>query len=143
MVIAFGDEDKIIWWKNNDGMSMSLPDFPAFDTTDSSTAGPRWKKWIERFDNLMLAMNIKDSDDEKARKKALLLHYMGGECFDIYTTLRADDDTFAGVKKKMEEYFVPQANTEYERYVFRSCYQTEGETLRSVLHPFKEVGGKL
>ena len=62
VVITFGDEDKIIWWKNSDGMSMSLPDFPAIDITDSSNAGLRWKKWMERFDACYEHKNSKTED---------------------------------------------------------------------------------
>lgn len=82
-------------------MAGALPEFSPFDIEDLSNAGPRWKKWLARFDVLLLAMNVLDSDAEKLRKKALLLHYMGSPCFDIYDTIKEDDDDYAGVKDKM------------------------------------------
>ncbi|XP_044264984.1 uncharacterized protein LOC123011556 [Tribolium madens] len=41
-----------------------------FDITDTTNIGARWDKWINRFDNYLVAINIK----EEARKVALLLH---------------------------------------------------------------------
>lgn len=110
-------------------MAVSLPEFGQFDCCDLSSAGPRWKKWLARFEVLMSAMDIDDDDAGKKRKKSCLLHYMGAECFEIYETVKVDGDDFAGVKKKLTDYFVPKANTEYERYVFRNTKQREGETL--------------
>ena len=63
-------------------MASALPIFPAFECEDLSSAGPRWKKWLGRFEVLLSAMDIKNTEGEKRRKKALLLHYMGAECFE-------------------------------------------------------------
>ena len=67
---------------------MSLPEFPPFDVTDMSNAGPRWTKWINRFEIMISAMNIKSNTEEQiARKRSLLLHYIGPDAYDIYETL--------------------------------------------------------
>ena len=108
-------------------MATGLPQFPSFDCDDLSNAGPRWKKWLSRFDVLVSAMDIRDRDTDKVRKKALLLHYMGNECYDIYETLKEDNDDFAAIRRKMTDYFVPKTNTEYEKYVFRNTRQSENE----------------
>ena len=64
-------------------MAMQLPTFPPFSVhQEEQSAGQRWKKWLEKFDNMLCAMDI-TSD---SRKKALLLHYVGEETFDIYDT---------------------------------------------------------
>ena len=49
----------------------------------------RRKKWLSRFRNLMVAMDVKD----KARQRALLLHYAGEATNEIFDTL---PDTAAG-----------------------------------------------
>ena len=49
-------------------MAVSLPDFAHFDCTDLSSAGPRWKKWLSRFEVLMAAMQVPDTDEGKVRK---------------------------------------------------------------------------
>jgi len=81
-------------------MAASLPDYESFDCADLSNAGPRWTRWMSRFEILMTALNIGDTDAHKLRKNACLLHYMGAECFDIYDTLKSDDD-FGAVKDNM------------------------------------------
>ena len=59
---------------------MEFLSYPAFDTTDKSSVGQRWAKYIARFQNYMTAMNIEDP----ARKKAILLHFAGEEVHDIF-----------------------------------------------------------
>lgn len=120
-------------------MAINLPKFPQFDCADLSNAGPRWKKWLARFDVMMLAMNIKDTEEEKERKKALLLHYMGDECYDIYETLMEDEDKYEEVRSKMSNYFVPKANAEYEKYLFRNTKQKEDETLDQFCTRLKKI----
>ena len=52
-------------------MAMSLPDF-TFDPTDLSNAGPRWKKRIARLENLLVAMNITESEEDATRGVTIL-----------------------------------------------------------------------
>jgi len=67
---------------------------PFISDNDPTSVSRRWKRWSDRFDNLMTAMNITD----KARKKALLLHLAGEAVYDIFQGLvvadvPADTDT--------------------------------------------------
>ena len=108
-------------------MAGALPIFPTFECEDLINAGPRWTKWLGHFEVLLSAMDIRDTEPEKKRKKALLLHYMGAECYDIYETLKNEEDDYSAVKTKMNDYFVPKYNSEFERYIFRQASQKEGE----------------
>lgn len=42
----------------------------------------RWKKWLQRFENVIIALDIKDD----TRKRAMLLHYAGEGVQDIFDT---------------------------------------------------------
>ena len=53
-------------------MASALPIFPAFEYEDLSSAGPRWKKWLGRFEVLLSAMDIKNMEGEKRRKKCVI-----------------------------------------------------------------------
>ena len=65
-------------------MAAALPVFESFSVfSDEQSCGPRWKKWVAKLDNLLLAMDVKDDK----RKKALLLHYAGDECLEIYEAM--------------------------------------------------------
>ena len=49
-------------------MATSLPDFPSFDAENRENIAIRWQRWFMRFENLLIALDIKD----KKRKRALL-----------------------------------------------------------------------
>jgi len=61
----------------------SLPQFPPFNVHAEGSTSTRWKKWKDRLDNLLVAMNITNAN----RKKALLLHYAGEEVHNIFSKL--------------------------------------------------------
>ena len=126
-------------------MATALPEFPSFDINcDQTSLSQRWKKWIARFENLLLAMDI----SEPKRKKALLLHYAGQDVHDIFDTLpeppadappergsgeesqsTVTGDEYEIAIKKLNIYFNPKRNVEYEAYIFRQAKQQKGETL--------------
>ena len=110
-------------------MAVSLPTFPAFQVHLDGNVGPRWKKWLARFENLIVGMGI---EDEK-RKRALLLHYSGPEVDEIFDTLEGtgEDKDYKTAVEKLTAHFNPQVNTTYEVYNFRKAKQNEGESLDS------------
>ena len=99
---------------------------PAFDVeSEPSSVGPRWTKWLQRFDNYITAMNINGD----ARQKALLLHLAGERVHDIYDTLAANQDKFSDAKRKLSTYFEPKKNVQYQIYMFRKAVQQPNENL--------------
>ena len=110
-------------------MAISLPNFPPFEVHVDGNAGPRWKKWLGRFERLTIAMGI--TDDKQ--KRALLLHYGGPEVDEIFETLQdvGEDKDYNKAVEKLTAYFSPQVNTTYEVYNFRQAKQKDGETLDS------------
>ena len=110
-------------------MAVSLPTFPAFQVHLDGNVGPRWKKWLARFENLTIGMGI---EDEK-RKRALLLHYSGPEVDEIFDTLEdtGEDKDYKKAVEKLTAHFNPQVNTTYEVYNFRKAQQNEGESFDS------------
>ena len=66
-------------------MDTVLPAFAKFDVASGPTnLGNKWDKYISRFDNLLIAMNV--TDDK--RERTLLLHYAGNQVQDIFETLK-------------------------------------------------------
>ena len=111
-------------------MAKALPTFPEFDITETSTQAARWKKWLSRFQNLLVAMNVTD----KKRQRALLLHYAGeavNEIFDTLpdTTAGEGDDPLDKAVQALTNYFTPKQNREYEIYVFRQAKQENNESI--------------
>ena len=111
-------------------MATALPTFPEFDVSETSTQATRWKKWLSRFRNLLVAMNVTN----KPRQRALLLHYAGeatNEIFDTLpnTTVGEGDDPLEKAVQALTNYFTPKQNREYEIYVFRQAKQERNETI--------------
>ena len=121
-------------------MAASLPDFPSFNVnTEPNSLGIEWNKWISRFENLLLALDV---TDEK-RQRALLLYYAGKDVHDIYNTLSpAEDGTFVQAKEMLRVHFEPAKNETFEVYGFRSLVQLEGETIDKYLTRLREAGSR-
>ena len=134
-------------------MATQLPSFPAFQVQSgrgnetSNSAGLRWKKWLSKFDNMLCALDI----DTDTRRKALLLHYVGEEAYDIYDSFTDTEkgigatreetnsngetvnvpDEYAKLCKSFTSYFTPKQNLSFEVYKFRQAKQEEGESIDS------------
>ena len=106
----------------------ALPHLKKFDIHDEPTSlGTKWKTWISEFQNLILALGVRDTK----RQRALLLYYAGSDVHNIYKTLITDadqDEEFEAAKVKLDLYFEPKVNITYEVYHFRRMKQGESET---------------
>ena len=76
-----GDEDELLITFSN--MATALPSFPAFDVNEDQASSIRWKKWLLRFENFIVVLDIQDD----TRKRAMLLHYAGDGVQVIFDTL--------------------------------------------------------
>lgn len=108
----------------------SLPNFPPFSVyTDESTVGIRFEKWIAKFENLLTACEVTDN----TRKKALLLHYLGDEGYDIYESFSVEQkgnaDEYDTAKTSLKNHFTPKKNIAYETFRFRQTVQMDGESI--------------
>ena len=109
-------------------MATVLPPFPAFSVhEDDASVGPRWKKWLKRFQMYLAVHDIKDT----TRKRALLLYSAGEEVSDVFETLpdRGEDKEYDKAVAALNAYFQPKVNKTYEIYKFRNATQNSGETL--------------
>ena len=77
----------------------------------------QWKTWIQQFSLYLVAMNLKDEKDE--RKIALLLHYIGPDCLEIFNNFKEKDKIqYNLVVESFEKYFIPKKNIAIERHKF-------------------------
>lgn len=127
-------------------MAQQLSPFPCFHLriTDPSNAGSKWRKWINRFENFLVASNITND----VRKKALLLHYAGEDVFDIFeslknapTSLSPDAQATSGrtttqtgsryssARAMFDEYFSTLINTAFGVYPFRQAQEQSEDSL--------------
>ncbi|KAK7103953.1 hypothetical protein V1264_018741 [Littorina saxatilis] len=118
---------------------MSLPSFPAFVVQgEEGSAGIRWKKWIDKLENMLCGLDVTADD----RKKALLLHYAGDEVYEIFDNFSNDQkgvDAVTGAdntpniypvaKKSLTDYFTPKKTVAYDTFKFRGTIQQPSETI--------------
>jgi hypothetical protein len=111
-------------------MAVALPHFAEFDVHSDGAVGIRWKKWLTRFKNLLLAVDV----DDTKRQRALLLHYAGVSVNEIFETLPNTEageyeDPFEKAATALTNYFTSKKNREYVVYVFRKAKQENGENI--------------
>ena len=117
----------------------NLPAVSTFDAEagdDQTGLGPRWDKWLKRFEIYIVATGV--TDDKQ--KRALLLHSIGPHTFDKFETLdTVENETYEQASTKLTAYFKPKVNVEYERAVFRRSKQEKGETIDGFCTRLREL----
>ncbi len=107
----------------------NIPSVETFDSVlgdDRSTnAGPLWDKWVKRFENYVVAINI----TTEARKRALLLHLVGPRTYEEFETLSDTGADYETAKNKLTDFFKPKVNVEYEKIQFRMTKQKVSESI--------------
>ncbi len=98
-----------------------------FDPISEPTSlSHRWKVWKRRFETYLVAVDVKDN----AQKRALLLYQAGEATQEIFDTLpeTGEDDDYKTAIEKLDEYFSPKKNVDYEIFQFRQAKQNSDET---------------
>lgn len=93
-----------------------------------------WKKWKQNLDCFFGASNIIDTK----RKKSMLLYCGGEDLRKIHDTLNDTGDTYKITVQILEDYFSTKVNVTYERHLFRSIIQNNGETAKGFVTRLKE-----
>ena len=104
----------------------SLQPVPQFDAvSDPANACNAWKRWVSRFEQYLVAADIKDNK----RKRALFIYLAGEPVADILNTIPDNGDDYKTALEKLTEHFEPQKNLLHETYLFRQARQEPNETL--------------
>ena len=106
------------------------------DDTISLNLHQKWTKYKEEFILYVTASGIKHN----IQKLALLLHLGGKDLRDIYHPLKEEGDTYDSVVTKLDEHFKDRVNVIYERYVFKSTKQFEGESTMNFITRLRKMG---
>ncbi|KAK9681294.1 hypothetical protein QE152_g38426 [Popillia japonica] len=98
-------------------MLQSVP-ILAFDAkTDTTNIGERWRKWLNRVENYLVAANI--TGDE--RKTATLLHLIGEDAHDIYLSLPDPTEPHTTSRKRKENHTPTQHICEKPGHFAKVC----------------------
>jgi hypothetical protein len=97
-----------------------------------------WRKFRQEFELYMIASGH-DGKPEK-QKVALLLHVARKQAIDVFNTFALTEEQKADydvVVQRFETYCSPKTNETYERYMFNSRKQFEGEAVEQFVTELK------
>ena len=107
---------------------IELSPLAPFDpVSDPTSLGPRWKAWKRRFETYIAALGVTDA----TQKRALLLYQAGQATQDIFDTLTdtGEANNYKKAMEKLDAYFTPKKNVDYEIFKFRTAVQLPNETV--------------
>ena len=109
---------------------------PPFDPVgDPTSLSQRWKSWKRRFETYLVALDVKDDK----QKRALLLYQAGQETQEIFHTLTKTGENYETALAKLDEYFLPKKNVDYETFQFRQAKQKSDETVEQFVTRLRKL----
>ena len=114
--------------------SIRLPD----ELVSAGNIAENWRKFKQEFELYLIATGL---DTKTSRQKiALLLHVVRKQAIEVYNTFsftEEEDGDFDSVIEKFNSYCNPKKNETYERYVFHSRKQLQGEPIEQFVTDLK------
>ena len=103
---------------------------------DHIATGEEWDEWLDELEREMRFFRISDAED---MKDAMLI-YGGVEIRRLEKSLQdpKDGSVYAKLKSKLNNYFSPQKNVHYARYLFLKTKQLAGESTVSYAARLRE-----
>ena len=108
-------------------------------------------KWVNRLDNLFVGLSIADNDRKRMsprlyageRKRMSPRLYAGERVHDIHDAEKPQlDENLSGThdtKTILNDYFMPKSNVQMKIYIFRSCYQKDGQPLGKYVNELRHL----
>ena len=91
-----------------------------------------WRLFKQKFENFMVATDLSDKEDKK--KLAVFQNLLGDEALELFNSFDdAKKATLALVLAEFENYCAPKQNVIFERFLFNSIVQKEGQSFDSFL----------
>ena len=124
--------------RENFNNSLFFPNFELGTGDMMNSVGIRRIKYVSRFDNFLIAMNI----NNEQRKRALLLHFGGFDLQDIYDSVEKTGDTYEQLTQTFTSYFEPKTNSSFEIFNFQKTLQEEGESIQAYHLRLREMASR-
>jgi len=99
-----------------------------------------WTRWIDMFEDWLLAIGFPSTEAHAARKAALLRASLGTEGFRIYSSMVVDRrQGYEATKTHLAEHFDQRASTFYQRAQFTRRQQDSGGTIAQFVSSLREM----
>lgn len=117
-------------------------EFPQFKPdVDTSSVGPRWTQYKERFENFMIAKHQKEiSKIENLVLKASFLHVVGPKVYEMYKSVAKKEDKYEEVIQKIDSFFKTQIHEEFEKFIFSRAHQEKDEPFEAFVNRLRVLG---
>ena len=116
---------------------------PPFDQFDAESEDI--ESYLERLQEYFTAYDIKDDEDNAAKRRAILLTSIGSKCFRVLKDLAFPDapntKTFDQLATLLREHFKPTRLKIAERYRFHSAVQQQGQSIADFVRELKKLAG--
>lgn len=105
----------------------------------SSNVAETWRMWKTQFKMYMRASNLESQEDK--RRVAILLHHMGPESLQIFSSFNVNEDVvkYDDLVKKFDDYFLPRINIAVERHKFFTRKQKQHESIEEYITVLKNL----
>lgn len=113
---------------------------PPSELVINDNLSANWKLFKQKFENYLKASDKESKDDEV--KVAILLNCIGDEALEVYNTFGLsveDSKVLKTVTDKFDEYCKPRTNVVYNRFLFFSKKQEEGESFDHYVTELKKL----
>ena len=97
-----------------------------------------WKKFKQKFEIFLEACDKEDASQKK--KLAIFLNCIGDDGLELYNTFtfkKDQEDKYKSVLQLFEEYCAPKGNVIFERFLFNSIVQDEGQSIDAFILTLK------
>ena len=116
---------------------------PPFDQFDAELEDI--ESYLERLQEYFTAYDIKDDEDNAAKRRAILLTSIGSNCFRVLKDLAFPDapntKAFDQLATLLREHFKPTRLKIAERYRFHSAVQQKGQSIADFVRELKKLAG--
>ena len=105
--------------------------------SDPTSIGQCWKTWKKRFETYITALGV----TSQAQKHVLLLYQAGEATHEIIDTLldTGDSSDYQTALDKLDAYFTPKCNVDYEIFKFRTSVQQCDEPINQFATRLRKV----
>ena len=100
--------------------------------------GVKWKKYLTKFENFLVAMNI--TADKKI--VAMLLHFGGDYIWDFIDNAVPKVEGYDATVEYLNEHLNPKTNDTFEIYKFQKTIQDSDETVQQFCNHLRSIANR-
>ena len=88
-----------------------------------------WQRWFQSFQTYLVACGLDDKPVTDARRRVILLHYLGTEGQRVFSSLNAGSDSYEESTAALHRHFGPKHSVIMSQYKFRQRNQQADESV--------------